>query len=41
MRSKKGITLIEIPNSFIKAYQTIKDLIMISCGEEREQLELF
>ena len=38
---EKGITLIEIPNSFIKSYQTIKNLILQSCGQEKEQLELF
>lgn len=38
---EKGITLLEIPNSFIKSYETIKDLILQSCGEQTEQLELF
>ena len=38
---EKGITLLEIPNSFIKSYETIKDLILQSCGEQIEQLELF
>lgn len=38
---EKGITLLEIPNSFAKSYETIKDLILQSCGEETEQLELF
>jgi len=38
---EKGITLLEIPNSFIKSYETIKELILTSCGQEVEQLELF
>ncbi len=38
---EKGISLLEIPNSFAKSYETIKDLILQSCGEETEQLELF
>ncbi len=38
---EKGISLLEIPNSFAKSYETIKDLILQSCGEELEQLELF
>jgi very-short-patch-repair endonuclease len=38
---EKGITLLEIPNSFAKSYETIKDLILTSCGLEIEQLELF
>ena len=38
---EKGITLLEIPNSFIKSYETIKELILTSCGQEIEQLELF
>ena len=37
---EKGITLLEIPNSFIKSYETIKELILTSCGQEVEQLEL-
>ena len=38
---EKGITLLEIPNSFAKSYDTIKDLILSSCGQKKEQLELF
>ena len=38
---EKGITLLEIPNSFAKSYETIKELILTSCGEKIEQLELF
>ena len=38
---EKGITLLEIPNSFAKSYETIKELILISCGQKTEQLELF
>jgi len=38
---EKGITLIEIPNSFAKSYETIKELILTSCGQKIEQLELF
>ena len=38
---EKGITLLEIPNSFAKSYETIKELILVSCGAEIEQLELF
>ena len=38
---EKGITLLEIPNSFAKSYETIKELILISCGEKVEQMELF
>ena len=38
---EKGITLLEIPNSFAKSYETIKELILISCGQQIEQLELF
>ena len=38
---EKGITLLEIPNSFAKSYETIKELILISCGQKIEQLELF
>ena len=40
-RKEKGITLLEIPNSFAKSYETIKELILISCGQQIEQLELF
>ncbi|MBR6133635.1 MAG: DNA helicase [Bacilli bacterium] len=36
-----GIKLLMIPNSFIKSYETIKELILQSCGEQIEQLELF
>lgn len=39
--SDKGITLLEIPNSFVKSYDTIKEIILSSCGEEIEQMELF
>lgn len=38
---EKDISLLLIPNSFAKSYETIKDLILQSCGEETEQLELF
>ena len=38
---KNGIILLEIPNSFAKSYETIKELILLSCGNELEQLELF
>ena len=37
----KGITLIEIPNSFVKSYNKIKQLILQSSGEKIQQLELF
>lgn len=38
---EKGITLLEIPNSFAKSYENIKELILLSCGQKLEQLELF
>lgn len=38
---EKGITLLEIPNSFAKSYEIIKGLILSSCGQKYEQLELF
>jgi hypothetical protein len=38
---EKNIKLIEIPNSYIKSYQTVKQLILSSCGQQIEQLELF
>lgn len=38
---EKNITLLEIPNSFAKSYENIKELILLSCGEKVEQLELF
>lgn len=38
---EKDIILLEIPNSFAKSYETIKELILTSCGIEIEQLELF
>ena len=38
---EKGITLLEIPKSFAKSYETIKELILTSCGQKIEQLELF
>ena len=38
---EKGIILLEIPNSFVKSYETIKELILVSCGQQMEQLELF
>ena len=38
---EKGIELLEIPNSFAKSYETIKELILTSCGQKVEQLELF
>ena len=38
---EKGITLLEIPNSFAKSYETIKELILTSCGQQVDQLELF
>ena len=38
---EKDITLLEIPNSFAKSYENIKELILLSCGQKVEQLELF
>lgn len=38
---EKNITLLEIPNSFAKSYETVKELILLSCGQKVEQLELF
>ncbi len=38
---EKGIILLEIPNSFAKSYETIKELILTSCEQHIEQLELF
>ena len=38
---EKNIKLIEIPNSYAKSYDSIKKLILLSCGEKLEQLELF
>ena len=38
---EKNIILLEIPNSFAKSYETIKELILASCGQKIEQLELF
>ncbi len=38
---EKGIALLLIPNSFVKSYETIKQLILTSCGEKLDQLELF
>ena len=38
---EKGIQLLEIPNSFVKSYETLKELILSSCGQKVEQLELF
>ena len=38
---EKGIILLEIPNSFAKSYETVKELILTSCGQKVEQLELF
>ena len=38
---EKGITLLEIPNAFAKSYETVKELILISCGQPVEQMELF
>ena len=38
---ERGIILLEIPNSFIKSYETIKELILVSCGAQIEQLQLF
>ncbi len=38
---EKGISILEIPNSFAKSYETIKELILTSCGQNAEQLELF
>jgi hypothetical protein len=38
---EKGITLLEIPNAFAKSYETVKELILISCGQVVEQMELF
>ncbi len=37
---EKDIKLLMIPNSFIKSYETIKQMILASCGEKVEQLEL-
>ncbi len=37
---EKDITLLEIPNSFAKSYETIKELILSCCGIELEQLTL-
>ena len=37
---EKNIKLLEIPNSFVKSYETIKEMILISCGEEVAQLEM-
>ena len=39
--NKYGIKLLEIPNSFVKSYETIKNLILKNEGEQLEQLELF
>ena len=38
---KQKIKLLEIPNSFAKSYENIKQLILLSTGENLEQLELF
>ncbi len=38
---ENNIILLEIPNSFAKSYETIKELILSSCGQKVEQLELF
>ena len=38
---EKNISLLMIPNSFAKSYETVKELILNSCGEQFEQLELF
>lgn len=38
---EKDITLLEIPNSFAKSYENMKELILLSCGQKVEQLELF
>ena len=38
---ERNIQLIIIPNSYSKSYETIKNLLLDSCNEEREQLELF
>lgn len=38
---EKGIILLNIPNSFAKSYETIKELILHSCGQKVEQIELF
>ena len=38
---EKGIILLEIPNSFAKSYEIIKDLILTNCYQKVEQLELF
>ena len=38
---EKDIVLLEIPNSFAKSYETVKDLILSCCGIQQEQLELF
>ena len=36
-----GIVLLDIPNTFAKSYDTIKKMILSSCGQKAEQLELF
>ena len=38
---EKNIKLIAIPNSYVKAYETVKQLILTSCGQQIEQLTLF
>lgn len=38
---ENDITLLEIPNSFAKSYETIKEIILDCCGIPVEQLELF
>ena len=38
---EKNITLLQIPNSFAKSYETIRELIFLTCGKQIEQLELF
>jgi hypothetical protein len=39
--NENGIILLEIPNSFAKSYETIKEMILDCCGIPIEQLELF
>lgn len=39
--NEKNIKLIEIPNSYVKSYEIVKQLILSSCGQKIEQLELF
>lgn len=38
---EKNISLIEIPNSFVKSYETVKELIINVNKKNKDQLELF